>query len=190
MRNAILKLWDFVDRTGIDQLKYFLETSDFFDAPCSTEFHLSRPGGLMKHSMNVFDLLEEKVRRYGLDSTIPLETRIICALGHDLCKTNFYVRGTKNVKENGVWKEKQVWTVKDQFPMGHGEKSASILQDFITLTEMEKLAIRWHMVAFDPGIHFFYPSGSAFRTAVNKHPLVTLLFTADYEASQILEASE
>lgn len=71
--------------------------------------------------------------------------------------------------------------------MGHGEKSISILQDFITpLTIEEKLAIRWHMVAFDPGIHFNYPSGYAFREA-SKIPLVVLLFTADYEASQIIE---
>jgi len=71
--------------------------------------------------------------------------------------------------------------------MGHGEKSVSILQDFFLLTEQEKLAIRWHMTAFDAGIHFGYPSGFAFREAVKKYPLVTLLFTADYEASNIIE---
>ncbi|MDD4997697.1 MAG: hypothetical protein PHI99_06070 [Syntrophales bacterium] len=190
MKGEIINLWNSVNRPGVDKVIEFLNESDFFTAPCSTEFHLSRPGGLAEHSRNVFVLLDEKVKRYGLEDQISRDTRVICGLGHDLCKANFYVIGTKNAKENGVWKEKRIYKVEDQFPMGHGEKSVSILQDCIHLTEQEKLAIRWHMVAFDPGIHFFYPSGSAFRTAVNKHPLVTLLFTADYEASQILEASE
>lgn len=74
----------------------------------------------------------------------------------------------------------------DGFPMGHGEKSVSVLQDFMKLTDEEKLAIRWHMLAFDAGIHFNYPSGFAFRKA-SEIPLVTLLFTSDYEASQIVE---
>lgn len=79
------------------------------------------------------------------------------------------------------------YIVDDQLPMGHGEKSVSILQDFFKLTDEEKLAIRWHMQAFDAGIHFSYPSGFPFRKAADEYPLVTLLFTADYEASQILE---
>lgn len=185
VRNEIQKLWDAVERPGANDLYSFLELSDFFEAPCSTEFHLCQPGGLAEHSLNVYNLLEEKVQRYGLD--IANDTVIICGLGHDLCKCNFYVKGTKNVKENGRWIEKQVYKVNDQFPFGHGEKSVSILQDYMSLTDEEKLAIRWHMVAFDPGIHFNYPSGFPFRAAANKYPLVTLLFTADYEASQILE---
>lgn len=82
------------------------------------------------------------------------------------------------------------YTFDDPFPMGHGEKSCSILQQFIPLTEEERLAIRWHMLAFDAGIHFNYPSGFAFRAAVEMTPLVTLLFTADYEASNIIEGKQ
>ncbi len=80
-----------------------------------------------------------------------------------------------------------VYSVDDQLPLGHGEKSLSILQDFIKLTEPEKLAIRWHMGAFEPGTHFDYPTGYAFRAEMEKYPLVALLFTADLEASSVLE---
>ena len=185
-RDFIIGLWNKVERPGRGNLVRWLEEeSDFFTAPCSTEFHLARPGGLVQHTLNVYDLLTEKVDRYGLDD-ITEETVIICALGHDLCKCNFYVKGTRNVKENGKWFEKEVWKVKDQFPMGHGEKSVSILQDFIPLLPEEKLAIRWHMAAYDAAIHFNYPSGFPFREA-SKITLVVLLFTADYEASQIVE---
>ena len=83
-----------------------------------------------------------------------------------------------------------VYSVDDKFPLDHGVKSLSILQDFLKLTEAEKLAIRWHMGATEPGTHFDYPAGYAFRAAMEKHPLVTLLFTADLEASQILEGEK
>ena len=186
MKDEILRLWSGVDRSGVKSLMNWMEKdSDFFKAPCSTEFHLCVPGGLAVHSMNVYSLLCEKAARYKVD--VSHDSLVICSLGHDLCKANFYIPGVRNVKENGQWREKKVYKVNDQFPMGHGEKSVSILQDFIKLTPEEKLAIRWHMCAFDASIHFSYPNGFPFREA-SKNPLTVLLFTADYEASQILEA--
>lgn len=240
----IINLWGEVNRPGIDGLISFLETSDFFTAPCSTKFHLARPGGLAEHSLNVFYLLEEKVARFGLD--IPKESIIVCGLGHDLCKVNFYKEGgdpaegrqlewakdliaknwhrlsedEKDTLYQVIKKESDltiiakdhassiiswlkdgyqpgtmpefplVYSVEDPFPLGHGEKSVSILQEYIPLTEEERLAIRWHMTAFDAGIHFDYPSGYAYRKAVEMSPLVTLLFTADYEASNVLEKAK
>ena len=80
------------------------------------------------------------------------------------------------------------YTVDDKLPLGHGEKSLYLISKYVTLTDEEAAAIRWHMVSFDAGIHFNYPSGFPFREAMKRFPLVTLLFTADMEASQILEA--
>lgn len=228
-KKLIITLLNSITRGGSYEFVTWLEGTDFFEAPCSTMFHLNRSGGLAEHSLNVYELLKEKVERYGLD--ISPESVIICGLGHDLCKINMYdideepitdaqafrlkkeaganlyaglvKQGLtkawasvlidhyikQNKENNGEARPEKVtsYKVNDQFPMGHGEKSVSILQDFIRLTEEEKLAIRWHMVAFDAGIHFNYPSGFAFNQAVNKYPLVTLLFTADFEASNIIE---
>jgi hypothetical protein len=78
---------------------------------------------------------------------------------------------------------------KDEMPLGHGEKSVIMLQEYMKLTLCEQLAIRWHMCAFDASIHFNYPNGYAYRQACELEPLVTLLFTADYEASNIIEAT-
>lgn len=224
-KKRIISLWSGVIRPGIDDLMAWLEESDFFVAPCSTIFHLAEPGGLAKHSLNVYYLLGEKVQLFTLGKHISDESVVICALGHDLCKVNFYVedqelatpaqdryiqdllaRSGRTMKwvgpipkhyasqliealkaGQGIPDYRPAYKVEDQFPLGHGEKSLSILQDFIPLTLEEKLAIRWHMCAFDAGIHFNYPNGFPFRKA-SKLPLVTLLFTADYEASQILEA--
>lgn len=80
-----------------------------------------------------------------------------------------------------------VWVVDDQLPIGHGEKSIFILQQFIDLTNEEAMAIRWHMVAFDAGIHFNYPTGYPFRQAIDKSKLVTVLFTADFEADKVFK---
>jgi hypothetical protein len=184
-RDKIVNTWLSLERPGAKGVVDFLHQSDFFVAPCSTEHHLSRPGGLAEHTLNVLLLLREKAKRYELKT--PTDSITICGLGHDLCKANFYVKGKKNVKEGGMWREKDIYLVKDQFPMGHGEKSVSILQDYLSLTEEEKLAIRWHMAAFDASIHFNYPNGFPYREACKKYPLVTLLFTADYEASQVIE---
>lgn len=93
----------------------------------------------------------------------------------------------KNGAIGDVPKEEIKYQVKDEFPVGHGEKSVFLIQKFLQLTEEEVAAIRWHMCAFDAGIHFNYPSGFPFRAATEKYPLVTLLFTADYEVSNILK---
>lgn len=230
-KQEVLRLWDLLDPSGValpelQAFKRWLCDSDFFTAPCSTVFHLACKGGLAQHSLNVYTLLEEKVKRYQL--RVPAGSTIICALGHDLCKVAFYkadeelptgpqakyladltsFQETQELKKEGTmtkaWASKLIewakngrksdrptrdsaYVVDDTFPFGHGEKSVSILQDFFKLTPEEKLAIRWHMTSFDPGIHFSYPSGFPFRKAADEYPLVTLLFTADYEASQILE---
>ena len=82
------------------------------------------------------------------------------------------------------------YVVDDVFPVGHGEKSVFMIQQFIKLYDEEIAAIRWHMIAFDAGVHFNYPSGFPFRQSLEKYPLATVLFTADFEASNILERKD
>ncbi len=184
--NILTEKLDF--ETGfVNLLKYLDTETDFFTAPCSTEYHLNCEGGLAQHSLDVYNILKEKVKYYNLEKNISESTIAICGLLHDVCKTNFYTKGKKWVKINGGWQEQERWVVNDQFPVGHGEKSVFILQRFLKLTEEEIATIRWHMMSFDAGIHFNYPNGYPFRSAIKKYPLVTLLATADMEASNILE---
>jgi hypothetical protein len=82
---------------------------------------------------------------------------------------------------------KDTFVVDDQLPLGHGEKSLYIMQQFITLTLDEALAIRWHMAAFDAGIHFNFPSGYAYRAAIENSKLVSIIILADIEASNLME---
>ena len=178
-------------REGANNFIYYLKNStDFFTAPASTIFHGNFEGGLAQHSLNVYNLLKEKVERYKMktaDSTIS-----ICGLLHDICKTNFYIKTKKWDKkfkeQTGEWRQIDIYETNETFPAGHGEKSVFILQRFLKLTDEEIITIRWHMGGmFDASIHFQYPNGIAFKKALEMYPLLTLMISADMEASAMLD---
>lgn len=188
-RNEISELLFSTNRPGIEDLLKFLGASDFYNAPCSTEHHLATEGGLAQHSLNVFKLLRDRIIQHGLQSSIPEDSVILAGICHDFCKINFYERGFKWVKPNGTWEKQETWVVKDKLPMGHGEKSVSVCQDHIKLTELEKLAIRWHMGAFTAGFPEDYATKCAFNEAM-KIKFVALISTSDFEATRIIESEE
>ena len=78
------------------------------------------------------------------------------------------------------------YVVKDNLPLGHGEKSLYIVSQFIKLTTEEALAIRWHMGAFDLNVNSPYQN-YAYKDAVKISKLVTILQLADVEATQLVE---
>ena len=132
-------------------LKWLEYTTDFFEAPASTKFHLNEKGGLLKHSLNVYHNLSNLCEIYYEDC--PKDTIAIVALFHDLCKTGYYKQSTKSVKGRFGWSEEIVYTVDDDLPLGHGEKSViMLLSKGILLTKEEMLTIRWHMSGFDSAV--------------------------------------
>lgn len=110
------RLMDDVQRPGKDALMNYIRKSDFYTAPASTKFHLSCEGGLLQHSLDVFDALamraefkaskdlerepNEFIFRVAGESVAEFkkETLVIVALLHDICKTNFYKTEMKNQK--------------------------------------------------------------------------------------------
>lgn len=57
MKDRFIELYQkLITRPGADKLLAWLETTDFFEAPASTRFHLSRPGGLVEHSVHVYSM--------------------------------------------------------------------------------------------------------------------------------------
>ena len=87
-----------VKRDGVEDLiNYLLNESDYFIAPASTVYHLCEDGGLAQHSLNVLGILMHlnETMKAGVSN----ESIVLCALMHDLCKTNFYVPFMKNVKD-------------------------------------------------------------------------------------------
>ncbi|MBQ1956383.1 MAG: HD domain-containing protein [Clostridia bacterium] len=174
-----------ITRDGADKLLEYLcsDKCDFFYAPASSRFHGSYVGGLLEHSLNVYECLCEIMprlnKKYGFSYTD--ESLAISALLHDLCKVNFYRTEMRNVKKNGVWESVPYYTIEDNLPYGHGEKSVYIISGYMKLTRDEAFAIRYHM-GFS-GTEDKGNVGSAFEM----FPLAYALAMADMEASYYIE---
>ncbi len=177
-----------IKREGADKLLEYLcsPASDFFTAPASTRFHGSYAGGLVEHSINVYDCLKDYLSRprvqelYGLLSDA--ESVAIVALLHDLCKVNCYKESMRNVKDKeGRWTQVPFYEYDDALPYGHGEKSVYIITGFMRLTREEAFAIRYHMGFSEDGNK--QNVGKSFEM----YPLSFALHTADMEATYFLE---
>ena len=181
MKEQFLELLKTVNREGIDELINFLEKSDFFTAPASTRFHGNHEGGLVEHSLKVYEILKHKVQNNIKGITIADESIIIIALLHDICKTNFYKIDYRNAKNAlGVWEKVPYYTVEDTIPYGHGEKSVMMITEYIKLTPEEKYAIRWHMGYTEPKELY-----NAIGATYTKYPIALLTFEADLEATYL-----
>lgn len=172
-----------IKREGAQNLLDWLKKTDFFTAPASTKYHCACEGGLVMHSVNVYNVLKERFFNPEEDSA---ESFAICALLHDICKAQFYKTGTRNVKneETGQWEKKMFYQIEDQFPYGHGEKSVFLIERFLRLKTSEAVAIRWHMGGFDDAV-----KGGSFSIslAFEKYPLAVKLHIADLESTYLHE---
>lgn len=176
------ELFEKINRPGTIELYNYLSlATDFFLAPASSMYHLSFQGGLLQHSVNVAQTILKlnEVFATGFSES----TLILCGLLHDICKANFYMRDFKNVKVDGVWIKQPCYSIKDVFPLGHGEKSVILLLEYIKLTPEEMLAIRWHMSKWE------LAEGQArtLNAAFEHTKLVSLLQLADEAATHIIE---
>ncbi|MBQ7209888.1 MAG: HD domain-containing protein [Paludibacteraceae bacterium] len=194
MKQKIIQLLRSTNREGMENVIRWLEQSDFFTAPASTNFHGNYEGGLAEHSLNVYQTALDiynvmKQRKPSLAEHVSPENIIIAALLHDACKVNIYKKTTKYRKDKfDQWETYETYTVDyNEFPLGHGEKSViRLLQLSLALTDDEIIAIRWHMNAWD--LPFQSPEmKSNINVARNKCPLLCLIQTADGIASAILE---
>ena len=151
MKEEFLELLRKVNREGINELIEFIQKTDFFKAPASTRFHGDHEGGLVEHSIKVYEILKHKVETNIEPIKVSEESLIIIALLHDLCKANFYKVDYRNAKNAlGVWEKVPYYTVDDTIPYGHGEKSVMMITEYMKLTSEEKYCIRWHMGFTEP----------------------------------------
>lgn len=180
---AFAKLLRETKRAGVEDLIKMLETrTDFATAPASHNHHLAVKGGLCQHSLNVQKYAVQLNNMVGL--SLPSDSLTIAGLLHDLCKIEYYTIGEDWDKEHkdktGQWRKKESWKVEDKIPLGHGEKSVILAQQYgIKLNMEEVLAIRWHMAFSDSGVHFGYPTGRPFSQAFSEHPIVQIVAMAD-----------
>ena len=186
--------------TGRENIEYViedLESYGFFDAPASARNHFIHPGGLVEHSLNVYDaamMLREGIikRRPDLEKKLPADAVVIASLLHDVCKADIYNLVTRKRKnEIGVWEETQEYEVSySHMPIGHGEKSVvMLLRMGLDLEDDEICAIRWHMGPWAVDTSSIEQDKS-YRQSIANSPLLPLIHTADTIASQIFERDE
>jgi len=196
-----------IKRDGATSLLKYLKESDFFDAPASTRFHSNCAGGLVEHTVKVYERFVKMLEcEYGADwrtkqtacvgvgvassPTAPRndvqlgESAAIIALLHDVCKVGCYKTEERNVKVGTEWTKKPFYTVDDPLPYGHGEKSVYMISGFMKLTREEAMAINWHMGGYDDR----NSKGSYILSeAFNKFPLALLFHVADLLTSYLDE---
>lgn len=181
-------------RENIEYVIEDLETFGFFEAPASVRNHYNHPGGLLEHSLGVYDaamMLRKDIieRRPDLEAKLPVGSVAIAALLHDVCKADIYRRVTRKRKnEIGLWEDVEEYEVDySSLPVGHGEKSVMrLLRMGLDLEDDEILAIRWHMGAWAVDSDSVEMDKS-YRQAIANTPLLPLIHTADTLASQIFE---
>lgn len=152
-----------------DCIMGYLNELGYFEAPASSAYHLSYPGGLAEHSINV---CEELVRLTKNNEIQWEHTRspYLVGLFHDLCKSDMYTGqcGCYEYNDGALLN-------------GHGEKSAMLTQLLIQLTEEEMLCIRYHMGAY------YKEDWSGYDAAIRKYPAVLWTHVADMIASKLIE---
>lgn len=197
-----------IKREGINDLLGFIRKSDFYTAPASTRFHLSEQGGLLKHSLHVYECLNAKVDASiwkDVLKDVSRETILIVSLLHDLCKTYYYTTDFKNqktydadkvsaassrevkhdAKGDYIWETVPCFTVDNKYPLGHGSKSVVFILQYMKLSMEEITAITYHMGAYCDSSQW-----TELGQAYEKYPLALALHQADMEATHILEVED
>lgn len=193
---------------GSESLLGYLENeTDFFEAPASTMYHNSHPGGLVEHSINVFEKLVNLVKFESSELIVDeegketfvvgelnyeMQTLAIVGLLHDVCKINTYEIDYRNVKEYDPmgqqvdkggrydWVRKPFYRYNDKMPYGRGDKSVYIIQTFMPLTLEEAMAIRHHTGGIDNATGTIDPNAAA---SYKQFPLGMLVYQADLQCA-------
>lgn len=195
-KREFIELLRSTGRDGVDDLIDYLDEgrNHFFTAPASVNHHLNCDGGLVQHSLSVchaaLQLRETVIKdRPDLELHLKKDSVIIASLLHDICKADIYVPTRKKRKDAmGLLVEVDTYDVQyNNFPMGHGEKSAIMaLWGGLDITQEELLAIRWHMTAWDLPFQS-YEMERNLNTARDLHPLCSLIQLADGIAANLIE---
>ncbi len=194
MKAKFVNILKATGRGGVENVLAELDALGFYEAPASTRFHGAYPGGLLRHSLNVYEeamLIREAQLKLTPEmvSRLPSQSIAVASLLHDVCKAEVYKLEKKLRKNgNGEWEKYDGYRVDySDFPLGHGEKSViRLLRWGLEMTDDEIIAIRWHMSGFD--LAFQSPeSRNSYGEASTKCPLLAILRAADGLASHIME---
>lgn len=183
MKERFIKLLKETKIDGIENFIDYLETTSFYTAPASTASskHSAKEGGLLEHSLNVYDAAIALISSNMYSSKINLADLTIAALLHDLGKAGsfgmeYYV---PNILKSGkISAAKPYETEKGLAGVQHQDTSIMILSRFINLNKDQYIAIKYHN-------GLYTADGRDIRG--NETPLYLVIHMADMWASRVME---
>lgn len=188
LREKIEELLLSTGREGMGNLIKHMEEQGFFVAPCSSQYHLCKEGGLAEHSLNVFEtLIKLSGTLYTSETIAQIEdSLIIVSLLHDLGKMGQFNKPNyvpnmiqdRKTKEMVQSEKKPFETNKNLLPVPHEIRSIQIATKFIELTENEQFAILHHNGMY---------GDLKYQLNGKETPLQMLLHFADMWASRVIE---
>lgn len=174
-----------IKREGMDDLIAYMDDCGFFDAPCSTTYHLCSEGGLAKHTRNVMEIAEKVGVSLcgGKEYNKIHDTVVLSAALHDLGKMGQFDKPLyiPNLLKNGELGSKPYKSNPDLLNIPHEVRSVAIASMFIDLTEEEQFAILYHNGLY--GDFKYEISGK-------ETPLYLLIHFADLWCSRVIETKE
>lgn len=183
MKERIEVLLRETKRSGIEDLLQWMDKNGFYDAPCSSKYHLAHPGGLAEHSLNVFKncmaWTNAMFQKSEIEVTFDFINSItICALLHDLGKAGqfgkpMYIKNTEDSECTYIYNSKLL-------NVPHEVRSIAIASRFIELTEEEQFAILYH--------NGLYGELNGFKG--KEKPLLLILHHSDMWAARVTEREE
>ena len=159
-------------RRGVEHVMAWLDRNRFYEVPASVKFHNNFPGGLAKHSWEVY---QEALRQNELlgDQALPADSVALCALLHDVCKTDVYRFSPTTGRP---------YSNPENYRKGHGLRSVHLLEELgLSLTPDERMAIWWHMGVRNEASKDDYPEENAIAM---KDPFCQLIQSADHMAAK------
>jgi len=153
-------------------LMEYLHKQKYFEYPASTKYHGSYPGGLVKHCLNVFNIMMDYYIQFGLK--LSMQDIIVTSMLHDDCKLGAYLQNGEKYKWNGYQ------------PSGHGMLSIKRIKAIMPLSDIQVAMIKYHMGSW---------GCSESNTKIKEYPLaemqkafldprVRLFYLADEMATQ------
>lgn len=185
MKNKIIELLRSTERTGIENLINHMDEIGFFTAPCSTQYHLCKEGGLAEHSLNVYEFMLKiggPITTGDRGIGIRYDSKTITGLLHDIGKAAYrdkpnyipnILKTTKKQSEDKPYKSND-----ERLYIPHEIVSLQIINKYIELTEEEEFAILYH--------NGMYVS-SGRDISGKERPLQLLLHFADLWVSRFVE---
>lgn len=164
--------------TGIENLIKELEISGFYSSPASSGNHLCNEGGLVEHSLNVYDVAV-KIYETLEGSKTTYNDIIIASLLHDVGKMGAFGEPNyiPNILKSGNVSTAKPW-VTTKLGMQHQDISIMTVNKHIQLTQDQAIAIKYHN-------GLYTADGRDIKG--NETPLYLIIHFADMWASRVVE---